>query len=268
MKKINSLVLLFVLALTTLCSIAFAAKGESNIAVPFAVVSFVVGFAVPTNPLKTNLGFNAYFGDLEPMGMTVSQKALWDYLTREGSDINTKEALYSKNLQIATYSEALKFRVAVSSGGKIELLNATAAYLQGTIPLEFNLGFLPKGFSIAVSHLRLAFGSDAALLPGAIANYTTVAAGWPAALQNGQIIVSQNNAVKEQFTCRAAGTAAASTQQSIAGDGFEFQSPMILEEGKPIKIELFTPTGITFAATPVVQAVEVAFYGACVRPRS
>lgn len=217
---------------------------------------------------RSAFGFNAYFGEMDVMPFTVAQKALWDYLMSNDGDVNTQNALRNKDLLIVSYAESLKFQVPISSANKIELLNPTAAYRQGRIPQEYNQGYLPKGFNIAVSKVRLAYGTDAALLPEAITNYTTVPASWPAGLQHGQVIISQNNTPKEQFSGRAAGSAAASFGSGIDSDGYEFQSPMILEEGKPIKIELYCPTAVPFPATPAILAVAVEFIGACVRPRS
>lgn len=267
MKKVIALLSLIVLSLVA--SVAFAVEGKSTESKLFAVTTLAFTLAPVAVPLKKSLGLQAYTDEISPIPMTMAQKVLWDYLVNsKDADVNTRNALLNRELQIATYSEALKFQIQVSQSGKIELLNATAIYRQGRIPLEYNQGFLPKGFNIAVEKIRLAFGSDAALLPEAITNYTTVAAGWPAALQHGQLIISQNNAVKEQFTGRAAGSASASFGPGIDADGLELKTPMILEEGKPIKIELFCPQSVTFPATPAILAVEVAFLGACVRPRS
>lgn len=267
MKNFKIVSLVSLIAIALVASVSFAAVGKTSTANLFVVATLAIAFAPVASPLKKSLGLQAYVDELSPFPLTMSQRALWDYLMSEG-DENTKVMLRRKELQIATYAEALKFQIPVSQGGKIELLNATATYRQGRLALEYNQGFLPKGFNIAVEKIRVAYGTDAALLPEAIANYTTVPAGWPAALQHGQLIISQNNAVKEQFTVRAAGSAAASFGAGIDADGLELKTPMILEEGKPLKIELFCPQGVTFPATPAILAVEVAFLGACVRPRS
>lgn len=254
-------------ALLALClGVLFVQHASAEMVAVASVLSVGV-FAFVKAPAKT-FGFRGYFNAEGDMPFTAAQKVLFDYLTGVDADVNTKNALLSRQLSINSYAESLKFQVPISSSGKLELLNATAAYRQGRIPLEFNQGFLPKGFNLAISHVRLSFGSDAALLPEAIVNYTTLAAGWPAALQHGQLIISQNNVVKEQITGRVAGTAAASTESGIEKDGFEFQTPLLLEEGKPIKIELFTPQSVAFPATPAILAVAVELYGACVRPRS
>jgi hypothetical protein len=263
MKKLINV--LFALAAIGMGVLLFATASPEMVAV--GCILSVALFAVVKAP-KATLGFRGYFNAEGEMPFTSSQKALWDFLTGPDADINTKTALLNRQLSINSYSESLKIQIPISTGSKIELVNATTVYRQGRIPIEFNQGFLPKGFNLAISHVRLAFGSDAALLPEAIVNYTTVAAGWPAALQHGQLRFLQNGVLKEQFTGRAAGSAAASTESGIERDGFELQTPMILEEGKPVTIELFCPQAVTFPATPAILSVAVELFGAVVRPRS
>lgn len=263
MKKVIN-VLFALLAVCT--AVVFFATASPEIVAVGSVLAVAL-FAVVKAPGKA-LGFRGYFNAEGEMPLTAAQKVLWDFLTGPDTDINTKTALLNRQLSINSYAESLKIQIPISQGGKIELINATTVYRQGRIPIEFNQGFLPKGFNIAVSHVRLAFGSDAALLPEAIVTYGTVASALPAALQHGQLRFLQNGVLKEQFTGRVAGTAVASTESSIEKDGFEFQTPFILEEGKPITIELFCPQAVTFPATPAILAVAVELYGACVRPRS
>jgi hypothetical protein len=264
MKKVINV--LFTTALLCMAVVFFKSASPESIAV-VSIVGVVL-FAVAKAPTKNVYGFRGYFYADAEMPFTAAQKVLYDYLTGPNADVNTKTALLNRELSINSYCESLKFQIPISSGGKIELLNATTAYRQGRIPIEFNQGFLPKGFNVAISHVRAAFGSDAALLPEAIVNYVTVASAFPAALQHSQIRFLQNNVLKEQFTGRASGTAVASTESAIEKDGFEFQTPFILEEGKPVTIELFCPTGVTFPATPAILSVAIELYGAVVRPRS
>jgi hypothetical protein len=289
MKKVKVIFSLVAFFITSLVCVAAETPVIDNptVAVELADMNYEVSTAEVDMPVKAEhaiwilaaallfipsgkkqvFGFNAYFNEADVMPFTVAQKALWDYLMESG-DVNTINALKKRELAIVSYAESLKFQVPISSGNRVELLNATAVYRQGRIPQEYNQGFLPKGFNIAVNKIRAAYGTDAALLPEAIVNYTTIAAGWPAALQHGQFIISQNGAVKEQFTGRVAGSAAAAFGSAIDTDGYELQSPMILEEGKPIKIELYCPQAVTFPATPAILAVAVEFLGACIRPRS
>jgi len=292
MKKIKSVVFML-LTLASLTCVAFDDSAKittsgneiemvSDVVSPIVTIAdasdntlanagWILVLALSLVPISQSrfmrFGFNAYFDPLQETPFTIAQKAVWDYLMQEG-DVNTINALKKKELLIVGYAESLKFQVPISSANRLELLNATAVYRQGRLPQEFNQGFLPKGFNIAVSKIRAAFGSDAALLPEAIVNYTTIAAGWPAALQHGQFIISQNGAVKEQFSGRMAGSAAASFGAAVDSDGYELQSPMILEEGKPIKIELYCPQAVAFPATPAILAVAVELIGACIRPRS
>lgn len=268
MKKLLVISLVSLFAICTAFAGVNELKGEHSKAIPFEIV-LVALVAVPALvPANKNLKFGfQYFNEADAMPFTTSQKALWDYLMQYG-DANTIEMLKRKELAIVGYAQSLKFQVPISSGNRIELLNATTVYRQGRIPQEYNQGFLPKGFNIAVETFRIAYGTDAALLPEAIVNYTTVASGWPAALQHGEFIISQNGAVKEQFTGRVGGSAAASFGNAIVSDGYTPPSPVILEEGKPLKIELYTPQSVTFPATPAILAVAVELIGACIRPRN
>ena len=210
---------------------------------------------------------SSYFSPLDTDILETSQKFLYDWLVTSGKR-STVEALQKGELRISTFSDNIKARIAISSGNRIELLNATTTYLQGRIPQIFDRGALPDGTNIAISHIRLAYGSDAALLPEAIVNYTTVPSGWPAALQHADLMFSQNDFLKEKVAARACGSAAASFLPGVEGDGLQLKTPFILEESKSTKIELYCPQSVVFPATPAVLSVIVEFSGAIIKSRA
>lgn len=272
MKKSIIALLFFAFALS-IGSIAYGNVTGNEQLVNKACVVLVLSVALPmvaASKTTTFLGLKSkdYFDDSQNTPLTRAEKALWDYLKSKNANSNTLKDLAAGNLRIVTYAESLKFQIAISTGGRIELLNYASVARQGRIAEEWNLGALPEGFNLAISHIRVAYGTDAALLPEAIANYTTVPAAWPAALQHGQLIISQSGAIKERVSGRFLGSAVASTNNGVEGDGFEFHSPLILEEVKPTKIELFCPVGVTFPATPAILAVSVELFGAAIRQRS
>jgi hypothetical protein len=274
MKKFFAFALFTVFLISASLSVKCYADGNEDAAVKYQVVAMASLGAGSLGIQKqvTTLGFvsKSYFTD-NPMDrpLTRAEKALWDYLSGNDSKKETVRLLQNGELKIETYAESLMFTIPISTGGRRDLLNASSNYFEGRIPQEWHQGSLPVGFNIAVSHVRLGYATDAvATVPEDDVDYVTQPNSWPAALRNSLIIISQNGAVVQQFRSKFAGTQAASTNRSVEGDGLEFQRPFILEEQKGTKIEIYSPQGVTFPSTPAGLFLEIALYGAAVRPIS
>lgn len=271
-KKFIALALFAVFAITASLSFKAYADGNDEAGIKYQVVALASMGAgsLGINKQVTTLGFvsKSYFTD-SPMDrpLTRAEKALWDYLSGNDSKKETVRLLQKQELKIETYAESLLFTIPISTSGRRDLLNSASQYFEGRIPQEWHQAALPVGFNIAVSHIRLGYATDASVtVPEGDVDYVTQPNSWPAALRNSLIIISQNGAVVQQFRSKFAGTQAASTNRSVEGDGIEFQRPFILEEQKGTKIEIYCPQGVAFPATPAGLFLELAVFGAAVRP--
>lgn len=272
MKKFFAFALFTVFLISASLSVKCYADGNDDAAVKYQVVSMASlgAGSLGINKQVTTLGFvsKSYFTD-NPMDrpLTRAEKALWDYLASEDSKKETLLLLKKGELKIETYATSLLFTIPISTSGRRDLLNASVNYSEGRIPQEWHQAQLPVGFNIAVSHVRLGYATDPAItVPEGDVDYVTQPNLWPAALRNGRIIFTQNGSVVQDFQSKFAGTQAASTNRSVEGDGLEFQRPFILEEQKGTKIEIYSPDGVSFPATPAGLFLEIALYGAAVRP--
>jgi hypothetical protein len=274
MKK-SIVILLFSMFLIGLVGTTYhEAKGNKQEATKYECILFA-SLAIPAihsqRMSKTHLGLlsKSYFTDSPAdRPLTTAQKKLWDYLTGRKAKLQTQQTLSDGDLKMETYAESLMFTMPISVGGRRDLLNQTNGYFEGRIPEEWNLGALPQGFNIAVSHIGVGYATDAAItVPEGDTDFVTQPNSWPAALRNSRIIISQNSTIVQQFRTKFAGSMAASTNNCVEGDGLEFQEPFILEEQKPIRIEIFCPQAVNFPATPAGLFIEIKMFGACVRPQ-
>lgn len=213
-----------------------------------------------------SFGFVPYFSEMDANPLSRAEKALWDYLTKR-ADAQIVQDLREGKLVIEKYARNLRFIIPISSGGRRELLNASSVYAQGRIPQEWHQGQLPKGTTIAIDSIRLGFATDAAITtPQGDIDYGSITDSWPAALRNAELIISQRGAVKGgAMDCNYMGSKAAGFQSAVRTDGLLLEKPMILESDAPTKIELFSPDGVTFAATPANQFLEISILGAWFR---
>ena len=272
MKKIVVIFLLACFAIGVTGAIACEIKGNTQEAARFEVVALAALLipAVHSQRLTGSLGLlsKSYFTDSpQDRPLTRADKELWDYLMSEKAASTTRDLLKQGNLKIETYAESLGFVMPVSSGGRRDLLNATVGYFEGRIPEEWNQGALPKGFNLAISHIGIGYATDATVTqPEQDVDFVTQPNSWPSALRNSRIIISQNGAIVQQFRSKFAGSMAASTNNTVEGDGIEFQKPFILEENKATRIEIFCPQNVTFPATPAGLFIEMKLFGSVVRP--
>jgi hypothetical protein len=209
-----------------------------------------------------------YFSEMDANPLTRAEKELWNHLILKGRT-QTITDLQAGKLKIGKYARAFRFQIPISSGGRNQLLNATSLYTEGAIPQEWNQAQLPAGVNIAISHIRLGFATDAAITtPQGDVDYVSNTDSWPAALRNSTILFSQDgNSLGGALDAVFMGTKAAGFMSAVESDGLELDRPMILEEVKPTLIEIFSPKGVTFAATPAYQYLEIAVLGVWISPR-
>ena len=243
-------------------------KTEAKICYAIAVASFVAP-ALMTTPATDSLGFfNKPYLKVDDDPYTRSELALVQFLQTNAKAQSQLDA-GSGRTKIETYARAFRFVVPNGFSGRRELLNAASQFIQGAIPEEWNLGQLPLGYNIAVSHVRTGFVADAVVTTGqgGIA-YGSQPNSWPAALRNGQLIFSQAGAIKAFVDVVHTGTMAAGFGSIGENDGLELQSPFILEENKATKFELYGASGQAFASPAGGNLLEVIFMGAMARPRA
>jgi hypothetical protein len=272
MKKILNIG--FIALLCALISVAVVSEVKGNhegsaVTSVLAIgLSVVKGAGVSTATQVFGLQ-KTYFSEMETNPLSRAEKELWGHLMSNASE-QTKADLNKGKLKIEKYARSLKFTIPISTGGRRELLNAATIYSQGAIPQEWHQGQLPGGCTLAISHVGVAFASDAAnATPQADIDYGTVVNSWPSALRNAELIFSQEGSkLGGALDCEFMGSKAAGFQSSVESDGLELDKPMILVEKKPTMIELYCPLNVTFAATPAYQYVAVMLLGVWVRPRN
>lgn len=269
MKKLNSILL--GLVLTAAFFVGCQAAAEENFeksSVAFIVVVMAMTL-LPSSKQLGSLGFmNKSYFQAQDQPFSRAEIALISHLVSKGK-AQSQEDFRNGNLKLETYARAFRFVIPGAFSGRRELLNAASAFIQGAIPEEFNLGQLPDGYNIAVTHVRTGFVADAVVTTGQAAiALASQPNGYPAALRNGQLIFSQAGAIKAFVDVVLTGTMAASFGSIGENDGLELQAPFILEENKATKFELYGSSGQAFASPAGGNILEVILYGAMVRLRA
>lgn len=175
--------------------------------------------------------------------------ALWNFLSKSDEvSGDTVDQLRKGNLKIVSFNASLKFIITSMSGNQ-EIFTSATQWRQGRIPEIFNNAQLPDGTNLAVSHIGLAYATDAtATVPEGDVDYTRVPTAWPAAMANGELVIHQNG-IKERIEAKFAGSQANGTQASVEADGYEFEAPFILQEKKQIKLEFRFAAGQAISGT-------------------
>lgn len=269
MKTLSAYVLGFIMTLAMVGTVYHAANNNTESTAVCLTVFVASAVFMPQGKATGVLGFNnkSYFNGTDKP-YTRAELALIEYLMENGKGQTQVDAASGK-LKLETYAKGFRFKIPNNFTGRAELLNAASVALQGAIPEEFNLGQLPDGFNIAVSHVRASFVADASVTvaQGAV-NLVNQPNSWPAALRNGQLVFSQASSIKQYFDVAACGSAAASQGKYAEEDGLELQAPFILEENKATKFELITASGQSFGAPVGGNYLELFLYGAFVRLRA
>ncbi len=270
MKNINSILLgLVVLTAFVVACLSVSVGNFEVSSIAFIVVMAAMTFIPSSGKKHTSLGFmNKSYFNAQDEPYSRAEIALVNYLVRSGK-AQSQADFSSGKLKLETYARAFRFVIPNAFSGRRELLNAASVFIQGAIPEEFNLGQLPDGYNIAVTHVRTGFVADAVVTTGQAAiALASQPNGYPAALRNGQLIFSQAGAIKTFVDVVLTGTMAAGFGSIGENDGLELQAPFILEENKATKFELYGSSGLAFASPAGANILEVILYGAMVRLRA
>lgn len=202
--------------------------------------------------MGTSLGFQKQRVWVPELQLYLSHAglAIWNFITKDpDANQQLRSDLMSKKLQIKTFADSIKCTITSQSGNKEVFSAAASQYRQGRIPEIFNNAELPEGTVIAISHLALAYATDAtATVPEGDVDYSRVVTAWPVALANSEIVFYQNG-IKQRFMAKAAGSQGNGLQAAIESDGLEFDMPLILQEKKAIKIEVRYAEGQSISGT-------------------
>lgn len=269
MKNVKSILLGLVMLIAFVAgSKAVADENFERSSVCF-IVLIAAMTAIPSSKSMGALGFmNKSYFQASDAPYSRAEVALIAHLITKGK-AQSQNDFKDGNLKLETYARAFRFVIPNAFSGRRELLNAGSVFIQGAIPEEFNLGQLPDGYNIAVTHIRTGFVADAVVTTGQAAIALACQPnGYPAALRNGQLIFSQAGAIKSFVDVVLTGTMAASFGSVGEDDGLELQAPFILEENKATKFELYGASGQSFASPAGANILEVILYGAMVRLRS
>lgn len=241
--------------------IASVKGNEAGVFTAF-VVALIAVPAIASMRFNGSLGFNkqrVYVAELNQY-LSYAGKALWDYLTAEGSDadIQTKNDLVTGRLRIRSFNASIK-SIITSLSGIQEVFNPSIAIQrQGRIPEILNQARLPKGTNAAISHIGLAYATDAtATVPEADVDYSRVVTAWPNALANGETIFKQDG-ILERVENKFAGSQANSFQSGVESDGYELEQPMLWKEDRVLTIEQ------RFAAGQAISGTNNHFLDICV----
>jgi hypothetical protein len=272
MKKLVVFLLLGVCLLSSGIAISHELKGDVKSALPFEAVALacMVVPAIASKRITHSLGYSEeLYPESAPLGYGAARKYLLDYLNGRipgyEPQPETAQALSTGKLQILPYSQKLLFKIPISSGGRMELMNNVTAASQGRIPNEWDKGALPGGSVIAFNFARLGYATDGTVtVPEGDIDYSNTVDSWPAALRNADLIWTQMATLKFRLGAHAFGTKAASTRSAVKSDGYNFDVPVIIEPKKQNLIELYCPAGITFPATPAGLFLELAIDGAAI----
>ena len=269
MKKFFILSLFMAFVLSTGAAITAYATDNTDAAHKYELVSacsLMLGVNVASGKQTLILGVaeRSYFAvNQDPYER--AELALIQFLEKNEASAETYRALEAKNMVIDSLTASLRFIIPISFTGTFDLVTQATQFRQGRIPEEWNQGSFLKGYNIAISHIQVGYASDAAVVvPEGDVDFTNVTDSWPAALRNAQLRFSQQGALKGKYDTVFMGTKAASTLPNVES-GFMLKSPLILEEGKSTKIELITPQGVAFPATPANLFVEILLSGAVTR---
>ncbi|MFN7703360.1 MAG: hypothetical protein ACK5OS_01970 [Chryseotalea sp.] len=273
MKKFFILSLFMAFVLSTGAAITAYATDNTDAAHKYELISacsLLLGSNVATGKQSLILGgFNrGYFGvDQDPYER--AELALIQYLQKRKASEETYKNLSLDNIIIDSLTASLRFNIPISFTGTRDLVTQATQFFQGRIPEEWNQGTFQKGYNIAISHIQVGYATDAAVVvPEGDVDYTNVTDSWPASLRNAQLRFSQQGALKGKYDVLFTGTKAASTFNNVEATGLELKSPLILEEGKSTKLELITPQGVAFPATPANLFIEILLFGAVTRLKS
>jgi len=273
MKKFFILSLFVAFVLSTGAAITAYATDNTDAAHKYELVSacsLLLGSNIANGKQSLILGgvSRSYFG-LGQDPYTRAEIALLNFLSNNKGTAETYKQLSEKNVYIDTLTAALRFAIPISFTGTRDLITQSAQFFQGRIPEEWNQAQFPRGYNIAISHIQVGYASDAAItVPEGDVDFTNVTDSWPAALRNSQLRFSQAGALKGRYDVLFTGTKAAGQFNNVEGTGLELQAPLILEEGKATKLELVTPQGVAFPATPANLFIEILLFGAVTRLKS
>ncbi|MFO0414912.1 MAG: hypothetical protein ACK52I_22290 [Pseudomonadota bacterium] len=273
MKKFFILSIMVAFLVSAGASIAAYASDNAEAAHKYELVaacSLLLGSNVATGKASVILGgFNrAYFAPgQDPYSR--AEIALVNFLKNNKASQETYVNLQNQNIYVDTLTAALRFAIPISFTGTRDLITQSAQFFQGRIPEEWNQAQFPKGYNLAISHIQVGYASDASVtVPEGDVDFTNISDSWPAAFRNSQLRFSQAGALKGKYDVLFTGTKAAGQFNNVEGTGLELQAPMILEEGKATKLELITPQGVAFPATPANLFIEILLFGAVTRLKS
>lgn len=201
--------------------------------------------------------------------LTRAEKALFDFLRSKGNAI-TLEAIVSGDIVFDPISYYIRF-VVTGLSGRQQIVSQSTSRIVGQSNID--QGYLPQYYNFCFDRVAIRYGSSntsAAEVAQSITNYSSVASGMPAALRNGELIISSNkNVIVEtpiiDFTDQAAVTGGGTREYS----GGALEKPRFFEENKLIEVWLNLAVAQSIPSTAnTTFAVEVVFMGVQTRLRS
>ena len=196
-----------------------------------------------------------------------------DYLTREQKfllrsgesfDAETKRAIAEKEFQF--FDADYYFRVLLLAG-RTTVLDTNNRRAVGVTNLDEN--HLPNMVYMALSKLRVSWGTDNGTNPAAVDTFTNVGNTIPAALLNAELLIRVNDKpVVELPIAKFFNTAATASSHTIQGtvqDSYFLDAMRLIRPTDAITIEINCPPGIALPAGN--HFVEVRLMGASTRRR-
>lgn len=143
--------------------------------------------------------------------------------------------------------------------GTISLIDETVSKADGTVSIH--QGKLPQNVYASYDRVLIGYESTGSteVSPDADPLYSPDMQTWDDPLRNGLLIIRQDDNIKLEIPCSACGTFADSDRRPQEV-GYEFNTPLVLEPGKLIEVELKVPNAIDNTAS-TSHNVEVMLFG-------
>jgi|GEM_PF-6480997 len=198
--------------------------------------------------------------------LSKSQIALAKFLDQGKADPDTVQKLISGELRFDDRLDSAKLDCAGLSGSLV-FIDENIDKSQGVASIH--QGRLPQNVVVAYDSLLVAFSLAAspALVPANDAGYSIDQQSFPAALRNGKLVITQNDAVKVELDIKGLSTFGDSDRnpKDIA---YKLNEAVVFEPGKLIKWEVQTPNGIGVPAVAATSYnMEISAFGVSTRSK-
>lgn len=197
---------------------------------------------------------------------SLAEQALRNWVNKNsGRKPGLSADLNSGELRIEDHT--LYVRKQITGSGIQELVNIATAELRGTINLD--KGKFTENEVFAFDAVGIKFADATGTDPGAVKTYSPDGQAMPAALKNGELVLSQNEG--EIFHCAVDDCVSDVDSEFANGrsNAKQLKIPVVIEDNKVIKLNLENAEGLSFTTGVSNNAfVEIKFYGVKIKQKA